>query len=212
MLDPSDDLEERVLLVHRAAPTLVRLSSSRAGVPEGESVTLAAQVRTLVSGGMTPTGSVTFRDGPRVLGTAALDASGVAMLGGVLLDAGVHAITAAYPGDEQHLAATSSPLPQAVTVSAAPVVLLVCAPADGPDGVHLEAELVDRQTGRPADDATGTVVFTADGTVLARADLIAGRARVVITQLPPGQLDAEFAGDTEHAPATGSFRGEPAAT
>jgi hypothetical protein len=207
---PRDDVQGRVLALRRPAPTLVRLSSSRPGAPEGEPLALAAQVRTLVSGGLAPTGSVTFRIGPRLLGTAVLDAVGQAVLDGVRLEPGVHAITAVYPGDDQHSAATSSPLPQAVTVAASPVVVLVNAPADGPGGVHLEAELVDPHTGRLAEDATGALVFTAGSTLVGRADLVAGHARVVVAHLPPGRLRAAFAGDTEHAPATGDFLGEAA--
>lgn len=206
----ADDVEGHVFALRRAAPTLVRLSSSRPGVPEGEPLTLAAQVRTLVSGGQAPTGEVSFRIGNRLLGSADLDSAGQAVLSGVLLDPGVHAITASYAGDDRHSAATSSPLPQAVTVCAAPVVVLVCAPADGPDGVQLEAELVDPHTGRLAEDATGALVFTAGTTMVASADLVAGHARAVVEHLPPGRLRAAFAGDTEHAPATGSFLGEAA--
>ena len=208
--DDADDVEGHVFALRRPAPTLVRLSSSRPGAPEGEPLALAAQVRTLVSGGQDPTGVVSFRVGTRLLGTAELDPTGQAVLNGVLLEPGVHAITASYAGDEDHSAATSSPLPQAVTVAAAPVVVLVSAPADGPDGVHLEAELVDPHTGRLAEDATGALVFTAGTTTLACADLVAGHARVVVEHLPPGRLKAAFAGDTEHAPATGSFLDEAA--
>jgi len=93
-----------------------------------------------------------------------------------------------------------------VRVTAAPVVVLVAAPADGPDGVCLEAELVDPHTGRLAEDATGSVVFSAGSTTVASVDLVAGHARTVVNHLPAGRLQVAFAGDPEHAAATGTCR------
>jgi hypothetical protein len=186
------------------AATLVRLSSSRASAPAGEPLALAAQVRTLRAGVPAPTGSVEFKVAGRLLGTAALDTAGQGVLDGVRLTPGVHAITAWYGGDAQHAAASSTPFPQAVMVLAAPVVVLVSAPVAGPDGVQLEAELVDPHSGRLAEDATGCLVFTAGTTTLATADLVAGRARALVRRLPAGRLKAVFAGDSEHAAATGT--------
>jgi hypothetical protein len=211
VLEPSHD-DVAGPLVEALAPTLVRLSSSRSGAPEGEPLALAAQVRTLVTGVPAPTGSVSFRASGRLLGTATLDESGQAVLDGVRLDPGLHGITASYLGDEHHAAASSAPLPQAVTAAAAPVVVLVSAPNNGPDGVELEAEVVDPHSGRRAEDATGIVVFTAGNSTIATADLVVGRARTVIAQLPPGRLKATFTGDTEHAPATGAFLDQAAGT
>jgi hypothetical protein len=134
------------------------------------------------------------------------------VLDGVRLEPGLHAITASYVGDDHHAGATSAPLPQAVTVAAAPVVVLVSPPTDGPEGVELEAEVVDPHTGRRAEDAIGVVVFTAGNSTVATADLVAGHARTVVAHLPPGRLKATFAGDTEHAPATGAFLDQTAGT
>ncbi|MBF5045232.1 Ig-like domain repeat protein [Aggregicoccus sp. 17bor-14] len=62
----------------------------------------------------TPTGLVTFREGERVLGSAALDAAGVATLEASLLGAGTHSLVAAYAGAERYLPSTSAPLAQEV--------------------------------------------------------------------------------------------------
>jgi hypothetical protein len=207
VLDPADD--EPGLAV-RPVPTLVRLTSSRAGVPTGEALALEARVRTLAAGPAAPTGTVLFRIGERVLGTAELDGNGRAVLEDVRLPTGLHALTVSYTGDGRHAAATSAPLPQAVTVAATPVVVLVAAPADDPGGVRLEAELVDPHTGRLAEDATGSVVFLAGSTAVASVDLVEGHARAVVKHLPPGRLRVAFAGDTEHAPATGAYLGRAA--
>jgi hypothetical protein len=188
-----------------AAPTLVRLTSSGRPVPEGQPLALAAQVRTVEDRDSAPTGAVEFRIGGRLLGAAQLDDAGQAVLDGVRLAHGVHAVVASYSGDSSHAAASSSPLPQAVTAAAAPVVLLVAAPVAVADGVQLEAELVDPHTGRLAEDATGRLVFTAGNRTVAAVELVAGHARVVVDRLPRGRLRADFSGDTEHAPANGSF-------
>lgn len=189
-------------------PTLVRLSSSRTGIPEGESLALAAQVVTLGSADVA-TGEVTFLvDGERA-GSAALDGSGQAVLDGVLLEVGLHAVVAAYGGDAAHAAATSAPLPQAVTAPALPVVVLVAQPAEA-DGVFVcEAEVVDPQSGRLAEGASGELVFTAGRMTLGTAPLVAGAARLEVARRPRGVVRAVFAGDREHAPATGSALVDP---
>ena len=200
MHEPGDDLRRQP---RRPAPTLVHVSSSRQGAPVGEALALTAEVRTPTGVSGPATGNVLFRAGLRLLGSAPLDGSGAAVLGGVLLEPGVHAITASYAGDDEHAAATSTSLPQAVTLPTAPVSVVVCAPRETVDGVVLEAELVDRGSGRLVEVATGALVFAAGSTSLAAADLIAGRACVTVPELPPGRLQAAFAGDTEHSPATG---------
>jgi hypothetical protein len=187
-----------------AAPTLVRLTSSRSGSPEGEPLALAAQVRSVDPCAPIPTGTVAFRNGRALLGTATLDAAGQAVLDGVRLAPGVHAITASYSGDHLHAAASSTALPQAVTASAAPVVVLVAPPHRVPDAVHLEAEVVDPGSGRLAEDACGTVVFTVGSATVARAELVGGHARAVVPALPRGRLRAAYGGDAEHAACSGA--------
>src|SRR5262249_49435242 len=69
----------------------------------GQSVTLTATL----SGAVSPTGTVTFKDGTTVLGTATV--SGViATLATPALAMGTHAITATYGGDGNNAGATSS--------------------------------------------------------------------------------------------------------
>jgi hypothetical protein len=191
----------------RVAPTLVRLSSSQPGVPEGAPLALAAQVLTIGAGPDVPpaTGDVVFHvDGQRV-GHAPLDTAGQAALDGVHLTVGVHAVVASYAGDDRHAAGTSAPLPQAVTAAATPVVVLVASPTRSPEGIVVEAEVVDPHTGRLAEDAEGELVFTSGSSTVGTVPLRAGQARLVVAALPPGRLRATFAGDREHAAAVGSL-------
>ncbi len=63
----------------------------------------------VASVGPVPTGTITFSNASSTLGTATLDASGVATL--VLnLPAGTYAVMAVYSGDASHLASTSQPI------------------------------------------------------------------------------------------------------
>ncbi len=191
-------------------PTLVRLTSVPGRVPEGAELALVAHVRGQGTDQAVPTGRVTFVVGPRTLGTAVLDTSGCARLEGVLLAAGVHALTATYAGDSLHASAVSAPLPQAVTVAAARVAVLVPRPRPVTGGTLLEAELVDSSSGRLVDSASGPLVFRVGGTVVAVAGLQDGHARVVVPTLPEGLLRVAFDGDAEHAPASGSPTDGPA--
>lgn len=74
---------------------LVSLSSSVNPVILGANTTLTATVSSPCG---TPTGTVTFMDGSTVLGTVALNSSGVATLAVSFSTAGSHPITVSYPG------------------------------------------------------------------------------------------------------------------
>ncbi len=88
--------------VYPAIVTTVALSASPESADVGTTITLTATVT-----GTSPTGTVTFRDGGTVLGSASL-AGGVATLTLANLESGGHAITAEYGGDSSNQAVSSS--------------------------------------------------------------------------------------------------------
>jgi uncharacterized repeat protein (TIGR03803 family) len=97
--------------VLNAAPTATALTSSATTVTPPASVTLTATVKRSASGAAgTPTGSVAFYTGASELGTAALNASGVATLTGPTtgIAEGKYSVTAKYSGDASDVASTSS--------------------------------------------------------------------------------------------------------
>jgi hypothetical protein len=190
--------------LHAAAPTLVRLTVAGARVTEGSPVALCAQVVRVHRGGPVPGGTVAFRTGQRLLGTAALDGTGTAVLDGLRLSAGVHPVVASYGGDPAHAAATSAPVPQTVVAAATPVRVAVSDPRRGPREVVLHAQLLDPVTGHLVDDAVGTVTFALDGRAVGRAPLESGEATVTLPDLEPGRLTARFHGDPDHAPSDGA--------
>lgn len=138
------------------APTVTTLGSSLNPSEWGQLVTLTAGV----TGGPTPTGSVSFYDGAVLLGTVTLDGSGQATLDVPLFSIGTHTLTAVYNPDATHLGSTSAPLDQVVT-KASTTTGLVMAPNPSVYGQPMQfvATIGDNAPGDPS----GTVTFQADG-------------------------------------------------
>jgi len=103
-----------------AAPTVLNLMASPNPAYLGQAVRLTANAT--ASGATFPTGTVTFLEGPTVLGTGTVNSAGQAIFPTSALTVGTHLITATYPGDSAFLAGTSQVisvmiLPQAFTLS-----------------------------------------------------------------------------------------------
>jgi len=98
----------RLIQVQMGAPqSTTTLTASAASGVYGQNVTFTATVS-----GKAPSGNVTFNDGATVLCTAALSGGGdspTATCSSNTLAAGTHSITAAYAGDANNAASTSSP-------------------------------------------------------------------------------------------------------
>ena len=113
------------LTVGKATPASVTLTSSVNPVLAQIPITFTAKVTSPVG---TPTQTVTFLDGTTTIGTGTLS-GGVATLTISTLTAGTHNITAAYGGDANFAAASSSPLAELVedfgfTISAPSITVL----------------------------------------------------------------------------------------
>jgi hypothetical protein len=192
------------------APTLVRVTVAGTRVTEGTAVAFTAQVVTVHRDGPVPSGTVAFRAGHRLLGTAPLDGAGTAVLGGIRLPAGVHAVVASYGGDPAHAPATSAPVPQPVVAAATPVNVAVSEPRRGPREVVLHAQLLDPVTGQLVVDARGSVTFALEGRPFGSTPVEGGDATLVLPTLPPGQVTARFHGDPDHAASDGATPASPA--
>jgi hypothetical protein len=97
------------------AGTTTALTSSGSPVTHGQPVTLTAQLGVVAPGAGTPTGTVTFKDGSTVLGTAPVsvsDGTATATFSTSSLSVGTHVITAIYNGDGNFLGSASSTLTQ----------------------------------------------------------------------------------------------------
>ncbi|HTW60188.1 MAG TPA: Ig-like domain repeat protein [Terracidiphilus sp.] len=123
-------------------PTTTSLATSATTGANPQTILIAVVEGTT---GPTPTGTVTFTDGGTVIGSAALDSSGVATLT-PNLPTGNYLIVAGYGGDSLHSPSTSTP----VSISGAPAGFsLTVSPAT----VSLKA----------SENATLTVSLTSEG-------------------------------------------------
>jgi hypothetical protein len=105
----SNAVKERVT----QAKTATALASSLNPSPQGTPVTFTATIGVVAPGAGVPSGTVSFRDGSRVLGTAALT-GGVASFTTSTLTVGTHPITAVYSSDASFAGGTSAVLDQVV--------------------------------------------------------------------------------------------------
>jgi hypothetical protein len=92
----------------KVTPT-VTLTANPLEVNQGNSVFFSVTVGS--SGGLTPTGTVTFIDGTTPLATVSLDESGDANYSNATLVVGQHSITATYNGDSNFNSNTSPAVP-----------------------------------------------------------------------------------------------------
>lgn len=173
----------------------------------GQTVTFAATVAP------SATGTITFTDGTNTLGTAPL-ANGTATLTTSALAAGTHSITAAYSGDANFTASSSSALPQ--TVQPAPSTIGVfssLSPSIFGQSVTLSATVTPQNGG----SAGGTVTFYDGTTVLSSVQMSGNSAALTISSLAAGThpLTAAYSGDSNVNASTSSVVSQavnPAAT
>jgi uncharacterized repeat protein (TIGR01451 family) len=204
-LGSSGSLDHTVL----QAQTTTSLATSANPAAYGQAAVWTAAVAVAAPGAGTPTGTVTFRDGATVLGTASVGANGTAVLAAASLTSplavGAHDLTAAYSGDDSFagssgaltqtvvrgasaVTVTTSPSPsmygQAVTVS---VAVTAVAPASG----------VPSGTVTLADGATALGTVTLDGT---------GHGSLAAPRFTAGahSLAATYSGDLRFLGSTGS--------
>ncbi len=155
------------------------------------------------NGGTAASGTVTFSDGSNVLGTAALNANGVASLTVPSMAAGSHSITASYAGDAEDLASNSSALAQAVNLRASTTTLSGShTDASNPQAVTLIA--VVQVSGPGA--ASGMVSFSTGalqiGTAPVDANGVATLTILLDQSSTPENIIAQYSGDAVYAGST----------
>ena len=110
------------IFIPPATTTTLTASPNPAGPPGlVPNVTLTATVRPVPPATGVADGTVTFKDGLTVLGTATLNAAGVATFGATLA-VGTHSLTAAYSGSDNFSASTSAAVTETVLAVAPPPV------------------------------------------------------------------------------------------
>jgi sugar lactone lactonase YvrE len=198
--DANDGASQSAVLseqVQQAGP--VTVTSSANPSIAGTSVSFTAAIA--APQGAAVTGTVTFKDGATVLGTAAVNGSGVSAFSTATLAVGQHSIVAAYSGDANNRAASSSVLLQTVQTAGTKVTLVSSAnPSLASAAVTLSATVVG--TGA---SVTGTVTFEDGTTVLGVANVNAGgMATFAASGLLPGQhsIIAIYSGDADDVTST----------
>src|SRR5262249_3785681 len=165
-------------------------------------VTLKATVTPVSPSTATPTGQVQFFNGTTSLGTATLDANGVATLTTSALPLGSSSIPAKFLGSASFATSTSAPVTATVRQSNSAVTLTIS--KEHPvafEAVTLTATVKPGTggTGSP----TGTVLFFSNNKLLGSSTISNGTPTFVTTKLTLGThiLYAGYKGDTNFNPA-----------
>jgi Bacterial Ig-like domain (group 3)/FG-GAP-like repeat/FG-GAP repeat len=181
-----------------AAVTATTLTAVPTALIVGQTLTLTAATMAVTGG--TPTGIVTFRNGATSLGTAALNAAGVATLT-LTPPFGVYSITASYPGSTTDAPSASSP-PITVTVAYPPTATMLIA---SPNPAPYQATVIFSTTvSSPAGTPTGPVSFYDGTTLLGSATLASGAATYSTSSLSVGShnITAQYPGVTGFSAST----------
>jgi hypothetical protein len=181
------------------------LKSSANPALVGQAVTFRA---TLVSGsgGGVPTGSVSFFDGATLIGTGAIDGTGVATFKTSTLTVGPHAITATYNGDANFTGSNATLAGGQTVTKSATTATLTRSTSDANTALTLTATIkpVPPGSGTP----TGTATFMIDGVDRATVNLSGG---VAVLVLPSGlaqgthSIVIKYAGDGNFNASTTGF-------
>jgi large repetitive protein len=176
-----------------AAPAISLASNQNPGI-QYQFVSLSATLTPALSAG-----SVEFREGTTVLGTA-LMLGGQAVFTTSALAPGAHTIQAVFSGSGGWASATSAPLAQTIyTQTAIPVMATSASPAYTLAPITLSAQI------SPA-TATGTVSFYDGATLLGTTTQTGGWASLVVSTLAAGShaINVQFAGTGTYASAQAS--------
>jgi len=172
------------------------VSPSANSVSYGTAETLNAKV---TGDGFTPTGTVTFIDGIKQLGTGALNGSGIATFMSSSLAVGSHSITASYAGDTNYPTATSTAIPLTVNIGTPTISLTT----SGLGLYGMSLTMTATLTGGGV-SPTGTVTFFDGATALSTGAVSGGVAKYPTTALAVGShtLTASYSGDSNYVGVT----------
>jgi hypothetical protein len=163
-----------------ATATTTTLASSVNPSTFGQSVTFTATV-VANNGSGTPTGTVTFMEGPTTLGTGTLS-GGQATFTTSSLVAGNHTVTAIYGGDANSASSTSPALTQVVNQAPTATALASSVNPSNVDQAVTFTATVTSGSGTP----TGSVTFKDGATAIGIATLSAGAAAFTTSSLTLG--------------------------
>jgi hypothetical protein len=153
----------------------------------GQKVTFTATVTPVVSGSTKPTGTVTFKDGTTVLGSATLNNLGNATYTttAFALAVGGNSITATYSGNSKFSSSTSTPFSQ--TVNEDPTTeTLKASVSTAVVGQNVTFTATVSANSPGSGTPTGSVTFFDGSTSLGQVTLSSGKATLTTSNLPVG--------------------------
>ena len=193
--------------------TTTTVSSSALSAVWGQTVTFTAAITVTAPGGGTPTGTVTFEDGPATLGTASPNASGQATFTISTLSVANHNITAVYSGDTNFK--TSMSMPPITEVVAQDSVNVAIASSANPSLYQQVLTFTATVTAAApgAGTPTGNVTFKEGATILANNVALngSGQATFTTSSLTQGThtITGSYAGDPHFLAGSGNDSASP---
>ena len=189
----------RAQVVRAGGRTATTVATSLTSYRYGARPTFTATVRPGF-GATPPTGTVTFRDGAKVIGRSAL-VRGRAVVRPSAVMRGAHVVTATYDGSTLWLPSRSTGVRLSVAGVPTSTTMSVRQTSPRPGGVVASAAVAPAS---PLTPVTGYVTFRAGGRALARAVPVRGRVRARLPALARGRhvLRATYDGSGVYAPST----------
>ena len=180
-----------------AVPTLSIVSAPNQAL-FGQSVTFTATVEHGTQSTATPTGTITFRNGAAVLGSAALS-GGQAAFTTSSLASGSHTISASYSGSASFAAGTPASLTEYIL--AVPALSVVCSPNPSILG---QAVTITATVAAPKNSTslpTGSITFADGKTTIGSAAISLGQGVLMTSGLALGShtITASYGGDLNFA-------------
>jgi ELWxxDGT repeat protein len=184
-----------------AAPTSTSLVALAVGF--GQTTSLKATVSVLSPGLGNANGTVTFKDGSTVLGSATL-LNGVATLG-VKLPTGPHTLTATYTGNSNFAASAAAPLAYAVAKAKPTLAIKASANPKAGSVVTLTTSAGPATAG--AVGPRGSILLTDGASIVGVGTIVNGAVTIQTTKLTKGTnvLTATYAGDGNYSGATATL-------
>ena len=186
-----------------AATTRTSLVASPNTVPTGQTLNLVATVS--ASGTASLSGTVNFMNGSTVLGSASVNASGVATLSTASLPAGTYSLTARFVGNSSFGASTSAAASVTVTGSTATTTTTRLVASPNPVSAGQTLNMVATVSASGTTSLSGTVNFLNGSTVLGSASVSSsGVATLSTASLPAGtySLTAQYLGNASLGAST----------
>jgi hypothetical protein len=166
----------------------------------GQRVTLTA---TVTWAGPTPTGTVTFRNGSVILGSVALNTSGVASLTTAKIPVGVNTLTATYNGDAFNGKSVSAAITQTVSQAS---ISMVLTSTPNPSAFGISVKFTAKLTSNGGLPSGQPVTFSYNGATLGTANVNSTGVATFYTTaaLPRGSdvVTAAYAGTVDYSSAS----------